>query len=137
MKVRLKDHARQELMDRLFHGELSKMLDAPSGWLVKSLQLPEGTPFSLSIGHLPGDPVPPSNGRRARFFFFPEEFEIVESYDPEVWNSYPKIEPPRSVPMRVETDRGLKLCASFDGHLWIASNGSHLTGVLRFKPWED
>lgn len=80
------------------------------------------------------------------------DLEIVEEYDPNVWNKYPEVTPPEGVPMRVEYTAPLMTVyqrggiAVFENGHWYecTPDGRHKISqfkngrrVVRFRPWDD
>ena len=74
------------------------------------------------------------------------EIEKAQEYDPKAWNSFPEVDPPDDVLMRVETSDGKKKCAYFhrfcDGWFWCDPDGSawpqaFSDSVICYRPWED
>lgn len=70
--------------------------------------------------------------------------EQVAEYNPKAWNNFPEATPPEGVFMRVETIKGFRYCAKFDGKDWISPvfNGGtthnfSVYGVVHFRPWDD
>ena len=74
------------------------------------------------------------------------DIKAVDDYNPYTWNSFPEVEPPDGVLMRVERSDGAKRCAYFhnfsDGGCWCYSDGmawpkTYSDKVVRFRPWDD
>lgn len=88
-------------------------------------------------------------------WFWIDELEEVHEYNPNTWNEYPKVIPPKNVVMRCEiyterydTDtpepKGGKLVARtsavWNGHSWDFSSLNYVipdNWTIRFRPWED
>lgn len=77
--------------------------------------------------------------------FWMDELEEVHEYNPNAWNEFPKVPPPKDVIMRVEfkrSDEGVK--AFWDGENWrrcrstgICWNPVIEKDISRFRPWEN
>lgn len=76
-----------------------------------------------------------------------DDIEFVTPYDPNKWNSYPEVQPPEGVLMRVEfVFEGImrRNCSIFENGAWrLTENGKAsqtykitLDDVKRFRPWE-
>lgn len=74
--------------------------------------------------------------------FQDKDWEPVKEYDPNNWNNFPEVTPPKDIWMRVEglkEDFGCK--ARWDGEHWRSglhqySSDSIVTDVVCFRPWE-
>lgn len=79
-------------------------------------------------------------------YFWDDELEEVDEYNPHDWNEFPRVKPPYNVMMRVETyfGQGYKLSYNHfkDGDFWCDPNSILMSGVFsdsvkRFRPWSD
>ena len=98
-KYRLKDRDLQAKLDDLTNGAFSKNLHPYDETLFASYGDQE-----VVVEALPGK-------RKHRepkfgFWFTSDEVEAVPEYDPHGWNSWPGVEPPEDVLMRLEIDFG-------------------------------
>lgn len=87
---------------------------------------------------------PPFQKHLHVFRFLKDMIEAVPVYTPDVWNSFPDINPPENVWMRVETHAGLGFKAYFADGFWFDGDCSILrtsdqktVEVVLFRPWED
>lgn len=90
--------------------------------------------------------IPLNNNHIDLLHFRSLDFDLVDVYDPNSWNEFPRITPPLDTDMRVELDDGLRYCARYhkfsDGCFWVSTNGACFPNylnhkVVRFRPWED
>lgn len=73
-----------------------------------------------------------------------DDLEEIEEYDPDKWNNYPSVTPPKGVWMRCEFDqpngRTLLHIARYiedeGSFYWIDQNMNEID-VSRFRPWDD
>ena len=73
------------------------------------------------------------------------DLEVIEDYDPNQWNEYPRVTPPEKVWMRIEMlsqDGGIKTrdVAFYKAGRWCKfplDNGEVILGRLRFRPWDE
>lgn len=106
----------------------------------------------VSVGYTKYVPVifaredPDGNLKKNTLFFWPDELEELDAYNPHDWNEYPKVTPPEGVPMRIETENGWGCKAIFNSRdslrPWRTPWGDfYITdiqeSVCRFRPWED
>lgn len=132
---RLRDKERQEALEKAFPGFAERLKYAyTEEAFVKGENV--GNALHVSSGASPYWTIT----------FMPDEYTIVEEYDPKQWNPFPEFEPPDGVLMRVETRDDKKKCAYFhnfsDGGCWCDPDGSawpraFSDAVILFRPWED
>lgn len=66
--------------------------------------------------------------------------ESLREYNPHGWNSFPEVEPPEGVLMRVECNQ-MKTCLVFENGKWRYPSGESFENyefafpVKRFRPW--
>ena len=101
MKYRLKDRELQAKLDEISGGDFSKTLDEWDFLVLRSKPGEEKGGISISFG-----PIGPAERCRFKANFSFEELEEVPEYDPHGWNSWPGVEPPEDVLMRLEIDFG-------------------------------
>jgi hypothetical protein len=134
-KYRLRDQELQKKLDEISDGDFSRQIEG-------NLQNIKGrgttdADYRLFFGELPGryEIV-----NRFSMLLYEHEIEVFEEYDPNDWNNFPKVTPPDSVLMRVETEGGRKFCGYFDylDNCWHYSDGTpfDIENVKRFRPWE-
>ena len=80
-------------------------------------------------------------------YFFLSDLEEVPEYNSNDWNEYPKVEPPRNIPMRLEIFRNdyqsqhtHRYAAVFlAGNWWNENDMIEIkeNDEIRFRPWED
>ena len=85
-------------------------------------------------------------------YFFLSDLEEIPEYDPNKWNEYPTVKPPKDVCLRVEVDTPYKTVRLFgkkdpdsDKLLVAISNGNFFTQpekhfdckAIRFRPWSE
>lgn len=138
--------------------------------LMKKLEsLSENDPFSKALNRVYENEIQNMNGESvgfvvffgsdgiaSRFSYYVLFEDIVESWNPHVWNNYPEKQPPYNVPLMVEWERVAndgtvhmeRMCAEYfkdiEGEYWGVSDkmfyGEELsTGQeknIRFKLWE-
>lgn len=155
MKYRLKDRELQAKLDEFTNGEFSKNLQASmEEWYEFDVhKVPCGGPIQWEA-------FPDDNGEKSveeikaemaegtgrtiycRMDIHVRDSEIEVEYDPNGWNPWPEVTPPKKMLMRLETDEGSRLCGYFEDGKWInASRDSYLElvagNVTRFRPWDD
>ena len=105
----------------------------------------------VSVGYTKYVPVifaredPDGNLKKNTLFFWVDELEELEAYNPYAWNEYPAVTPPEGILMRVESVCGkstYRKCAIFEEGTWKNEREGKPTGLLlgevkRFRPWED
>lgn len=75
--------------------------------------------------------------------FKTDELEDIPEYNPNEWNTYPKVTPPIDVPMLISFDDGYSTKAYFNGVMWIETyQDSPLFSYRQkqriiFRPWDD
>lgn len=68
--------------------------------------------------------------------------ESLREYNPHSWNSFPEVEPPEGVLMRVECNQ-MKTCLVFENGKWRYPSGESFENyefafpVKRFRPWDE
>ena len=131
MKYRLKDKDLQDLLDQISAEDFSAQLkevasfkDYPNPFARTRtiyFDLNHDTPVMLSVE------------------ITPDMVEEIEEYNPNGWNNFPEVTPPRNVLMRcVWVDLScntLLYAARFDGS-WRDDEG-RIVAVDRFRPWDD
>ncbi len=131
MKYRLKDKDLQDLLDQISAEDFSAQLkevasfkDYPNPFARTRtiyFDLNHDTPVMLSVE------------------ITPDMVEEIEEYNPNGWNNFPEVTPPRNVLMRcVWVDLScntLHYAARFDGS-WRDDEG-RIVAVDRFRPWDD
>lgn len=146
MKYRLKDKELQRKLDDLSDGDFSVqlqkiehiVLDALSGPVVHFGGL--ARVIDDRFRHL---------APRFTLRFHRDELEEEQEFDPNHWNSWPDVEPPKGGLMRVqfktkEHETLWRSCWMWTGECWAWADGrgSPLVNVgslreIRFRPWED
>ena len=105
----------------------------------------------VSVGYTKYVPVildredPDGNLKKITLFFWLDELEELEAYNPHDWNKFPAVTPPENIPMRVETESGgyiYRECAIFNEGVWKCERDGEadeeLYGhVKRFRPWSE
>lgn len=139
-KYRLKDRELQEKLDAISGGDFSKRLQDPA-------KSEKG--FAVAYGDFPE-----INGLRHLSLFLADEIEEVPEYDPNAWNEWPDVEPPRHKLLRTEilTERidwdtpeprggqsRFKGSGIFDGTEWYFYDATTRKEgeTVRFRPWDD
>ena len=131
MKYRLKDKDLQDLLDQISAEDFSAQLnevasfkDYPNPFARTRtiyFDLNHDTPVMLSVE------------------ITPDMVEKIEEYNPNGWNNFPEVTPPRNVLMRcVWVDLAcntLHYAARFDGS-WRDDEG-RIVAVDRFRPWDE
>lgn len=70
-------------------------------------------------------------------WFWIDELEEVQEYNPNAWNEYPKVIPPRHEPLRVEFADKSGTKAFFDDCLREYVTAKRIDRPCRYRPWED
>ena len=131
MKYRLKDRELQKKLDEISNGGLSRMLGRLPYYTTQSSE-PDFLHFSKNP-HLMLEVTS-------------DMLESLREYNPHGWNSFPEVEPPEGVLMRVECRDGRKACAKYrlfiEGGSWCDVNGgawpeAYSQSVARFRPWDE
>lgn len=136
MKYCLKDHARQEALEKALPQFTSKLQEACNGTPYKrreSLLVQNNDPEFFLCWQVQ---IPSS------------EIEAFAEYDPSKWNPWPEVIPPEGVMMRVECANGNKYAQIYrrfekDGtYGWAWQDGTRMANsaveqIVRFRPWED
>ena len=134
MKYRLKDRELQWKLDEISDGDFSARLHKERELIKDSFQkeprlhvlwFGEGSQFSAAL--------------------YADMLEEVQEYDPHAWNSFPEVEPPEGVWMRVEWREGVVkhlAVARYEAwgggkeFLWV-SDKRIIREVDRFRPRDD
>lgn len=134
MKYRLKDRELQRKLDEISDGDFSARLHKERELIKDSFQkeprlhvlwFGEGSQFSAAL--------------------YADMLEEVQEYDPHAWNSFPEVEPPEGVWMRVEWREGVVkhlAVARYEAwgggkeFLWV-SDKRIIREVDRFRPRDD
>ena len=132
MKIRLKDKRLQERLDELTDGDFSRRL---------SITAPENRE---GIFVACGPTVPPHMGRRFTISFENDELEGVPEYNPNRWNRFPDVTPPKGVWMRLvisSPEGASRHCARFLHNHWGDYSGKEIPigryETAIFMPWEQ
>ena len=127
MKYRLKDRELQKKLDEISNGGLSRMLGRLPYYTTQSSE-PDFLHFSKNP-HLMLEVTS-------------DMLESLREYNPHGWNSFPEVEPPEGVLMRVECNQ-LKTCLVFENGKWRYPSGESFENyefafpVKRFRPWDE
>lgn len=127
MKYRLKDRELQKKLDEISNGGLSRMLGRLPYYTTQSSE-PDFLHFSKNP-HLMLEVTS-------------DMLESLREYNPHGWNSFPEVEPPEGVLMRVECNQ-MKTCLVFENGKWRYPSGESFENyefafpVKRFRPWDD
>lgn len=127
MKYRLKDHELQKKLDEISNGGLSRMLGRLPYYTTQSSE-PDFLHFSKNP-HLMLEVTS-------------DMLESLREYNPHGWNSFPEVEPPEGVLMRVECNQ-MKTCLVFENGKWRYPSGESFENyefafpVKRFRPWDE
>lgn len=147
MTYRLKDSALQKHLDAISNGDFSHRLQ-------NELQDIRGNgttdaDYRIFFGFMSGRA---ELVNRFSMLLYEHEIEAIPTYNPNVWNIWPDVEPPKDVHMRVELrTKGTNLdtpeprlgkvyfqgCGYWDGREWVVF-GCHvlLDSEVRYQPWE-
>ena len=127
MRFRLKDRALQKKLDEISNGGLSRMLGRLPYYTTQSSE-PDFLHFSKNP-HLMLEVTS-------------DMLESLREYNPHGWNSFPEVEPPEGVLMRVECNQ-MKTCLVFENGKWRYPSGESFENyefafpVKRFRPWDE
>lgn len=138
MKYRLKDKDLQDLLDQISAEDFSAQLkevasfkDYPNPFARTRtiyFDLNHDTPVMLSVE------------------ITPDMVEKIEEYNPNGWNNFPEVDPPRNVLMRCvmtdihHTNRIVRVGAKFSSGAWRDHEGVAFEPRFRvdkFRPWDD
>ena len=134
MKYRLKDRELQKKLDELFgHQRFSEELNAEC-----SRTGCRGN-INMCLSFDPAVNIARDRCSYVTFYFMREDIERFVEYNPNGWNNFPEVTPPRNVLMRcVWVDLScntLHYAARFDGS-WRDDEG-RIVAVDRFRPWDE
>ena len=127
MRFRLKDRELQKKLDEISNGGLSRMLGRLPYYTTQSSE-PDFLHFSKNP-HLMLEVTS-------------DMLESLREYNPNGWNSFPEVEPPEGVLMRVECNQ-MKTCLVFENGKWRYPSGESFENyefafpVKRFRPWDE
>lgn len=127
MRFRLKDRELQKKLDEISNGGLSRMLGRLPYYTTQSSE-PDFLHFSKNP-HLMLEVTS-------------DMLEPLREYNPHGWNSFPEVEPPEGVLMRVECNQ-MKTCLVFENGKWRYPSGESFENyefafpVKRFRPWDE
>lgn len=127
MRFRLKDRELQKKLDEISTGGLSRMLGRLPYYTTQSSE-PDFLHFSKNP-HLMLEVTS-------------DMLESLREYNPHGWNSFPEVEPPEGVLMRVECNQ-MKTCLVFENGKWRYPSGESFENyefafpVKRFRPWDE
>lgn len=127
MRFRLKDSELQKKLDEISNGGLSRMLGRLPYYTTQSSE-PDFLHFSKNP-HLMLEVTS-------------DMLESLREYNPHGWNSFPEVEPPEGVLMRVECNQ-MKTCLVFENGKWRYPSGESFENyefafpVKRFRPWDE
>ena len=127
MRFRLKDRELQKKLDEISNGGLSRMLGRLPYYTTQSSE-PDFLHFSKNP-HLMLEVTS-------------DMLESLREYNPHGWNSFPEVEPPEGVLMRVECNH-MKTCLVFENGKWRYPSGESFENyefafpVKRFRPWDE
>lgn len=146
-KYRLKDQELQKHLDAISDGDFSHCLE-------NELQDIRGrgttdADYRVFFGHMSGRAEIVS---RFSMLLYAHEIEAIQEYDPNEWNTWPKVAPPKDVHMRVELRaKGTDLdtpeprlgkvyfqgCGYWDGREWVVL-GCHVLpdSEVLYRPWQ-
>lgn len=131
MKYRLKDRELQKKLDEISDGDFSARLHKERE-LIKDSFKKEPRLHVLWFGE----------GSQFSDALYADMLEEVREYDPHGWNSFPEVEPPEGVLMRVECNQ-IKTCLVFENGKWRYPSGESFENyefafpVKRFRPWDE
>lgn len=127
MRFRLKDRELQKKLDEISNGGLSRMLGRLPYYTTQSSE-PDFLHFSKNP-HLMLEVTS-------------DMLESLREYNPHGWNSFPEVEPPEGVLMRVECNQ-MKTCLVFENGKRRYPSGESFENyefafpVKRFRPWDE
>lgn len=127
MRFRLKDRELPKKLDEISTGGLSRMLGRLPYYTTQSSE-PDFLHFSKNP-HLMLEVTS-------------DMLESLREYNPHGWNSFPEVEPPEGVLMRVECNQ-MKTCLVFENGKWRYPSGESFENyefafpVKRFRPWDE
>lgn len=127
MRFSLKDRELQKKLDEISNGGLSRMLGRLPYYTMQSSE-PDFLHFSKNP-HLMLEVTS-------------DMLESLREYNPHGWNSFPEVEPPEGVLMRVECNQ-MKTCLVFENGKWRYPSGESFENyefafpVKRFRPWDE
>lgn len=127
MRFRLKDRELQKKLDEISNGGLSRMLGRLPYYTTQSSE-PDFLHFSKNP-HLMLEVTS-------------DMLESLREYNPHGWDSFPEVEPPEGVLMRVECNQ-MKTCLVFENGKWRYPSGESFENyefafpVKRFRPWDE
>ena len=127
MRFRLKDRELQKKLDEISNGGLSRMLGRLPYYTTQSSE-PDFLHFSKNP-HLMLEVTS-------------DMLESLREYNPHGWNSFPEVEPPEGVLMRVECNQ-MKTCLVFENGKWRYPSGESFENyefafpVKRFRPGDE
>ena len=127
MRFRLKDRELQKKLDEISNGGLSRMLGRLPYYTTQSSE-PDFLHFSKNP-HLMLEVTS-------------DMLESLREYNPHGWNSFPEVEPPEGVLMRVECNQ-MKTCLVFENGKWRYPSGESFENyefafpVKRLRPWDE
>lgn len=140
MRYRLKDRELQKKLDEITGGDFSKQLGG-----ARNRHLYGGT-LCVKFGKELGRAARDLEHRVFRFEAFFEDTELEEipslPYDPTAWNSWPEVDPPEDVWLRVDVPNGgfkakAKHSGSGDVAFYTPDREEITDDVIRFRPWDD
>ena len=118
MRFRLKDRELQKKLDEISNGGLSRMLGRLPYYTTQSSE-PDFLHFSKNP-HLMLEVTS-------------DMLESLREYNPHGWNSFPEVEPPEGVLMRVECNQ-MKTCLVFENGKWRYPSGESFEGSSSKPP---
>ena len=127
MRFRLKDRELQKKLEEISNRGLSRMLGRLPYYTTQSSE-PDFLHFSKNP-HLMLEVTS-------------DMLESLREYNPHGWNSFPEVEPPEGVLMRVECNQ-MKTCLVFENGKWRYPSGESFENyefafpVKRFRPWDE
>lgn len=127
MRFRLKDRELQKKLDEISNGGLSRMLGRLPYYTTQSSE-----PDFLHFSKNPNLMLEVTS----------DMLESLREYNPHGWNSFPEVEPPEGVLMRVECNQ-MKTCLVFENGKWRYPSGESFENyefafpVKRFRPWDE
>lgn len=139
MKYRLKDRELQRKLDEATDGEFSRRLQTDRERMGRMILI--GCMGMIEDRRRHNH----TKHQRMTLCFAPDEIEEVREYDPHAWNSFPEVEPPEGVWMRVERcvdGRTYHFAARYvpvgdsEDYEWL-SEANLSIDVDRFRQWDD